>query len=35
MDSTIDIKKLRDKVVLDNAGKLIAEALAAHIGLKI
>ena len=34
MDSTIDIKKLRDKSVLQNAGKMIAQALAAHLGLK-
>ena len=34
MDSTIDIVKLRDKSVLQNAGKMIAQALAAHLGLK-
>jgi len=34
MDSTIDIKKLRDKSVLQNAGKMIAQALATHLGLK-
>lgn len=34
MDSTIDIIKLRDKAVLENAGKLIARALAEHVGLK-
>lgn len=34
MDSTIDIRKLRDDSVLENAGKLIAQALAKHLGLK-
>ena len=34
MDSTIDIKKLRDENVLRNAGKMIAQALAAHLGFK-
>ncbi len=33
MDSTIDIIKLRDDAVLTNAGKLIAQALAAHLKL--
>lgn len=33
MDSTIDIKKLRDKTVLGNAGKLVAQALARHLKL--
>src|SRR5690625_3189493 len=34
MDSTIDIKKMRDKKVLDNAGKAIAEGVAEYFGLK-
>ena len=34
MDSTIDIKKLRDKAVLENAGKMIGEAFAKFAGLK-
>lgn len=34
MDSTIDIKKLRDKAVLENAGRMIAEAFAKFAGLK-
>lgn len=34
MDSRIDIVKLRDKKVLENAGKLIAQAFAKHVGLK-
>jgi len=34
MDSTIDIKKLRDNAVLENAGKLIAQAFAKYVGLK-
>lgn len=34
MDSTIDIKKLRDKKVLENAGKMIAQAFASFAGLK-
>lgn len=34
MDSVIDIKKLRDREVLENAGKLIAQAFAKHVGLK-
>lgn len=34
MDSTIDIKKLRDKEVLRQAGKLIAQAVAAYFSLK-
>ncbi|SOC05740.1 N-acetylmuramoyl-L-alanine amidase [Ureibacillus xyleni] len=33
MDSTIDIKKLRDKQVLESAGRGIAQALAKYIGL--
>lgn len=34
MDSTIDIKKLRNNTVLKNAGKSIAKAVAEHYGLK-
>lgn len=34
MDSSIDIKKLRDKKVLENAGILIADAVASHLKLK-
>nr|WP_106780222.1 N-acetylmuramoyl-L-alanine amidase [Lysinibacillus timonensis] len=34
MDSTIDIVKLRDKSVLGNAGKMIAQAFADHVGLQ-
>ncbi|HWL12582.1 MAG TPA: N-acetylmuramoyl-L-alanine amidase [Ureibacillus sp.] len=34
MDSLIDIKKLRDDRVLENAGKLIAQAFAKFAGLK-
>lgn len=34
MDSSIDIKKLRDDKVLENAGKLIAQAVAEYAGLK-
>lgn len=34
MDSTVDIKKMRDDKVLDAAGKAIAEALAVYFGLK-
>ncbi len=34
MDSTIDIKKLRDDRVLTNAGKLIAQAFARYVGLE-
>lgn len=34
MDSAIDIKKLRDRKVLENAGKMIAQALAKHLKLK-
>lgn len=34
MDSTIDVEKLRDDKVLGNAGKLIAQAFADHLGLK-
>nr|ADF97539.1 PlyM14 [uncultured phage] len=34
MDSTVDIKKMRDDKVLDEAGKAIAEALAVYFGLK-
>lgn len=34
MDSTIDIKKLRDRSVLENAGKAIAQALAKYLNLK-
>lgn len=33
MDSTVDIKKLRDKTVLRNVGKLVAQALAKHLKL--
>lgn len=33
MDSTIDIKKLRDDAVLENAGKLIAQAVSKYAGL--
>ena len=34
MDSTIDIKVLRDKNKLDNVGRLIAYAVAQYLGLK-
>ncbi|WP_165820933.1 N-acetylmuramoyl-L-alanine amidase [Pueribacillus theae] len=34
MDSTIDIERLRDKSILCNAGKMIADAVAKHLGLK-
>ncbi|WP_339213963.1 N-acetylmuramoyl-L-alanine amidase [Ornithinibacillus sp. FSL M8-0202] len=34
MDSTIDIKKLRDDAVLDRTGKELADAIASHFGLK-
>lgn len=34
MDSKVDIKKLRNNTVLDNAGKAIALGLAKHYGLK-
>ncbi|RUL56447.1 N-acetylmuramoyl-L-alanine amidase family protein [Lysinibacillus antri] len=34
MDSTIDIKKLRDDQVLENAGRMIAQAFAKFCGLK-
>ena len=34
MDSTIDIVKLRDQNVLENAGRMIAQALAAYLKLK-
>lgn len=34
MDSRIDINKLRDRTVLENAGRMIAQALAKQIGLK-
>lgn len=34
MDSTIDIMKLRDQNVLENAGRMIAEALATYLKLK-
>ncbi|SOC35149.1 N-acetylmuramoyl-L-alanine amidase family protein [Ureibacillus acetophenoni] len=34
MDSTIDIKKLRDDRVLENAGKIIAQSFANFVGLK-
>lgn len=34
MDSTIDIRKLRDNKVLDTAGKAIAEGIAVHFKLK-
>lgn len=34
MDSTIDIKVLRDKAKLENAGRLIAYAVARYLGLK-
>ena len=34
MDSVIDIKKLRDDKVLENAGREIAQALAKFLGLK-
>lgn len=34
MDSTIDIKKLRDDKVLENAGREIARAFANYLGLK-
>src|SRR5699024_9667488 len=34
MDSNIDIKKLRDRKVLQNAGKEIAKAVAKHFKLK-
>jgi len=35
MDSTIDIKKLRNNKVLENAGISIAKAVAKHLGLKL
>ncbi|RST56917.1 LysM peptidoglycan-binding domain-containing protein [Siminovitchia terrae] len=35
MDSTIDVKKLRDDKVLDAAGKAIADGVAEYFGLKI
>ncbi len=35
MDSTTDIKVLKDSSKLKNAGKLIAQALAKHLGLKL
>ncbi|WP_299831168.1 N-acetylmuramoyl-L-alanine amidase [uncultured Metabacillus sp.] len=35
MDSTTDIKKLRDDQVLDNAGRLVAQAVAKYAGLKL
>lgn len=35
MDSTIDIKKLRDNSVLDAAGRGVARAVAAYLGLKL
>ena len=35
MDSTIDIKVLRDKAKLQNAGRLIAQAVAKHLNLKL
>src|SRR5690625_4013801 len=34
MDSNIDIKKLRNKKVLENAGRNIAEGIAKYLGLK-
>ena len=34
MDSTIDIVKLRNRNVLENAGRMIAEALAMYLNLK-
>ncbi len=34
MDSTIDVKKLRDNKVLDAAGKAIADGVAEYFGLK-
>lgn len=34
MDSTIDIKKMRDNKVLEAAGKAIAEGIAQYLGLK-
>ena len=34
MDSTIDIKKLRNDAILENAGKYIAQAVAEYAGLK-
>lgn len=35
MDSTIDIKKLRDNTVLENAGRSVAQALAKYLKLKL
>ena len=35
MDSDIDIKKLRDKKVLQKAGQMIADAVAEYLGLKL
>ena len=35
MDSTTDIRKLRDKSVLENVGRLIAQALATYLKLKL
>jgi N-acetylmuramoyl-L-alanine amidase len=34
MDSTVDIKKLRDDKVLENVGRMIAQAFAKFVGLK-
>ncbi|MFD2628715.1 N-acetylmuramoyl-L-alanine amidase [Oceanobacillus kapialis] len=34
MDSTIDIKKMRNNVVMENTGKALADAIASHFGLK-
>ena len=34
MDSIIDIRKLRDKNVLENVGRMIAQALATYLKLK-
>lgn len=33
MDSTIDIKKMRNDVVMENTGKALADAIASHFGL--
>lgn len=34
MDSTIDIKKMRDKKILEKVGQAVAEGIAAHLQLK-
>ncbi|MBC5637846.1 LysM peptidoglycan-binding domain-containing protein [Ornithinibacillus sp. BX22] len=34
MDSTIDIVKMRDDIVMDRTGKALADAIASHFGLR-